>query len=192
MTDQPNPNRTAPGDQEVLVESLWDTKKRAYRVAITLDGRTYARLDARSALAHAAAVLAHAQHAEYDAAVLTQLHTLGLPIEAAGESIAGLRDKRRVPSAADTAPLRLEPGVTTAGKPFIAIKLHGEPVGQWDIPDARAHAMYVMEAVEGARLDTDYRNYLVQEVGLDDNRASQVVHGLADHRPPYAGKEPRP
>lgn len=175
---------TTADEQQLLVETLWDTKKRAYRVAITLDGRTYARLDARSALAHAAAVLAHAQHAEYDAAVLTQLHQmLSLPIEAAGHSIVELRDKRRVPSAADTAPLRLEPGVTAAGKPFIAIKHHGDTVGQWDVPDARTHAMNVIEAVEAARLDTDYRNFLVKEVGIDDARASQVVHDLADHRP---------
>jgi hypothetical protein len=192
MTEQPHPDRADSGEQQLLVETLWDTKKRAYRVAITLDGRTYARLDARSALAHAAAVLAHAQHAEYDAAVLTQLQKLGLPLEAAGQAVATLRHIRRVPSAADTAPLRLEPGVNTAGKPFIAIKLHGDPVGQWDIPDARAHAMHVIETVEAARLDTDYRNYLVTEVRLDDATASRVVHDLADHRPPYTDDDGRP
>lgn len=181
-TDQTPAAAAGPG--VLSVETNYNPKRRAYAVRLLLDDQAVVRMDSAAALKHAAAVLVFAQHAEYDAAVARQfINDLGTPMEMAGFMVTQLRETRRTPSKLDTAPLELSTLVTPELYGAVAIHLKGRQVGQWTVADARAHASFVLETVEAAKLDTLYRRYLVDSVGLDENRASQVVHHVGQHRP---------
>lgn len=169
---------------ELLVETSWSERRRAYAVQLVLQAEPIARMDHAAALKHAAAVLAVAQHAEHDGALLRQMtEHLGMPAEVAAHTVRSLRETRRVPSKADTAPLTLSPVVTSAMRAGVDIHHRGEQLGRWTLADARAHAQYLLEAVEAARLDTAYRRYLVDVVGVGEASASAAVYGLRDFRP---------
>ncbi len=134
-------------------------------------------LDRDAALRYAAAVLATAQRAEFDAAVLALLtNRLGLDLQAAGWFVGSLRNDRPAINPADTAPLVLEPGI--AMRPphpaFIKILIHGKVVGQWEVVDARSHALHVLETLEGADLDAGLFRHLMA-MDLDEGRARNVV-----------------
>lgn len=169
---------------ELLVETSWNERRRSYAVQLVLQAQPIARMDQAAAFKHAAAVLAVAQHAEHDGALLRQMiEHLGMPAEVAAHTVRTLRETRRVPSKADTAPLVLAPVVTEAMRAGVDIHHRGEHLGRWTLRDARAHAQYLLEAVEAARLDTAYRRYLVDVVGVGDGSASAAVYGLQDFRP---------
>jgi len=135
-------------------------------------------------LTYAAGVLAAAARAEYDAAVLAQMTSekLGLPMQVAAEVIQELRKDRPPLDPAITWPFTFEPGVTKELHPFIKIICGGEPIGQWDVSDARSHAMGVLQSVAVADLDSAYLRALVGSVGLDRNRGMHVVDDLSNYR----------
>lgn len=133
-------------------------------------------------LRYATTVLGAAQRAEYDAAVFAQMRTLVTDDRAVAELITDLREDRPPLDDAATAPLGLVPGVNREGKPFIAVHIDGKHVGQWDVPDARSHALHALETVEAAELDGHYFRALKGLVGLDENRARQVVEDIGRHR----------
>lgn len=121
-------------------------------------------LDHDVAHAHAAHVLAAAQRAEYDAAIMGQLvHALtvkGEPkeqaLQYAAKSLDDIRQTRPELPASPT-PIRLLPGVSVfTGQPFLVLFVREEEVGQWSVSDARQHALFVLETVDAAELDNGY------------------------------------
>jgi hypothetical protein len=135
------------------------------------------------AVRHALAVITQAERAEYDAAILALLHTrLGMPLPDAGAFVANdLRPDR--PPVEDPGPIELIPGVSHRDlRPFLNLRLDGKPVGQWEIGDARQHAMFVLQAIAAVDNDAALHRLLIGAIGLDDQRARAVVEDLANHR----------
>lgn len=183
MSGRHKRQRQEPSDQS---EGLWiNTEERpegGFYVVVSIGGDRIWRLDADACLNYVLACTMAAQQAEYDAAVLKQMTSLGLEPELVAQMIAkDLRMDR--PSVPDAAPgLRYAPGVTAQGKPFLKIELDGEGVGQLDLDQLREHSMSVLEAPVAADLDSAYKRALVGLIGLDAGRASNVVADLANHR----------
>ncbi len=163
----------------------------------SLDGSTYmvtveasddlARvLTPDDALQYAWGVLAAAQRADYDAAIIKQLRKLDLPLDAVGQMIADLRNDRPALDPAHTQPLRLQSGVNQKYEPFLLLYIGGaeEPAGQWTVHDARQHALTVLEVVSAAELDSAYYRALVGQVGIDGPRARNVVEDISNFREP--------
>jgi hypothetical protein len=102
------------------------------------------------------------------------------------ESRAGcvedLRADRPPLDHAATAPLRLEPGVNSHLEPFIGVFIAGKQVGQWTCADARGHAAGIFEVMSAVDLDAAYHRFLVGTVGIEPDRARNVVTGLLDIR----------
>ncbi len=135
------------------------------------------------AFRHAQGILAAAHRAAYDAAVGRQMiHRFGLTLEHAYELIVMLRNDRPPLDAADTAPLRLEPGVNKDLKPFLALYVNGEHVGQWDVDQAEQHAIWVLSMVGAADLDSAYYRMLVGQQQIEESQARQAVDDLANYR----------
>ena len=155
-----------------------------YVVAIEVGPDESWMLDRHQIRAHGIAVLEAAARAEYDAAVFAQLSTLSVDQRAIGQVLTDLRAERPPLDTAATAPLELEPGVSHRDhRGFLTLKLHGDPLGQWELDDARRHALACLEVQAAVDLDAIYRTTLVGIVGLDDARARAVVGALAEHRP---------
>lgn len=164
----------------------------SYGIVIHDGADTVRALTRDEAYAHAQAVLAAAQRAEYDAAVFLQLtRKLGLPVEVASASVQDLRDVRVSLDASALHPLGLEPGATVEGKPYIVVSLEGDRVGQWTPADARLHAAAALELAEVVRLDSDYYEWLRTSPGVEEGRARAAVDDLVNHRPTSAEDAPR-
>src|SRR5262245_52634719 len=178
-----NDNATERDDGGVWVTTE-DGDGGAYQLTVSFGDRHSRVLDREAAYRYAAGVLAACQRAEYDAAVIKQMTTtVGVDLVAATKLIAVFREDRAPLDHAATAPIRLEPGVShRTGKGFLQIAVDGDTVGQWDAADGRSHALFVLECIEVAELDTGYRKLLVGAVGIDDQRARNVVHDLANYR----------
>jgi hypothetical protein len=155
-----------------------------YVVTLETDQDTSRVLTPDEALQHAAGILAAVTRAEYDAAVLRQLVDLqGLQAEAAMQMVKEMRTDRPPLDPAATDPMAFEPGVAMAGwRPFLIVELHGRPVGQWSMADARSHALAVLEAVTVADLDSGYYSTLIGAIRLEKSVARQVVDGLKKYR----------
>ncbi len=156
-----------------------------YWVVLEIDDDTSHPLPVASAMVHARAVLAAVARAEYDAAVVRQMTKVGKAGDKdhrhAATLVGMMRNDR--PPIEWPSPLALEPGVSAfTGDPFLHVMIRGRIVGQWTIPDARDHAIGVLEAVEAAYLDGGYLRAL-RTAGIDDPQARAVVDNLATHRP---------
>lgn len=151
-----------------------------YRVTLEIDDDTAQVLGRGWAQIYASAILAAVARAEYDAAVIRQM-TAVAGQTAAVALVAQMRADR--PPITWPTPLTLDPGVSAAtGAAFLHILIKGEIVGQWTIPDAREHALAVLEAVEVADLDGAYLRALRSSCGVDEHQARVVVDGMAEHR----------
>ena len=130
------------------------------------------------------AVLAAAERADYDAAVLRQLTDKGITADDAAAVIADLRRDRPPLDDTATAPLRFVPGVAQRdGRGFITLELDGAGIGQLDIDEARSHALHALGAGIAADLDAGYHHALRGIIGLDDHAARAAVADLAEYRP---------
>lgn len=159
-----------------------------YVVTIEFDDDHATVLTPRTARDYASAVLEYAQRAEYDGAVVTQLRSLGVEDQAIMAVVTDLRsDRPPVEGRGILAPMKIEPGVNPHGKGFLKLDLNGNE-GQWEVPEARTHALTVLEAVHAADLDSGYYRALTGLVGLDQGRARQVIADLADHRWDYGDR----
>lgn len=163
------------------------------RTEPSLDGRTYVvtveasedlacTLSPQEATQYALAVLTAASRADYDASVARQMTKVVGSKDAVLQLVTDLRRDRPPLDDSATAPLTFEPGVNSKHQPFLLLKLNGEPVGQWDVEDARSHALAVMEAVVCADLDSAYYRALTSLVGIEEPRARNVVEDLARWR----------
>ena len=139
-------------------------------------GKTVRWLDKEQVYLHCHAVVQATVRAEHDAAVFRQLHhSVGLPMDVAGEMVDRLRKARNPLDAQALQPLGLVPGVTVAGKPFLELLVNGHKVGQWGPEEARQHAMGCMELAAAVDCDNAYRDCLMDEVGVEENR---VAYGM--------------
>jgi hypothetical protein len=155
----------------------------SYCVAIGVGDDESWIIDRQMALRHAATTIEAVARADYDASVMRQLTSLGIEPANAGFVVADLRADRPPLDYESTAPLSFEPGVSHRnGRGFVTILLHGDRIGQWELDDARHHALACLEVVAAVELDAAYRRALVGIIGLDDGRARAVVGDLAEHR----------
>lgn len=169
------------------METLWVKTEPdlagVYHVVLELGPDDIWTLDEDAAYRWVGHCLAAAAQAEYDAAVLAQLTALGLPQDVVVATVQKLRSGRpaSVPLAEGTG-LALVPGVSASTrKGFLRIERNGQPIGQWEIEDARQHGMYVVESVEVAKLDTAYLAVL-READLGDDVAHHAVANLGKYR----------
>lgn len=153
---------------------------RTYVVTVQLDGDTARTLDRDQGNAWVNTVLAVAARAEHDALVLRQLTAMGISLHEAAQCIADLREDRPPLDVAATEPMRLEPGVSPKGEPFIGVFIKGTQVGQWTGTDARSHAAGILEVLTAVDLDAAYHRYLVGTIGVDAELARSAVNRLAD------------
>lgn len=154
-----------------------------YHVYLELGEDDVIPLGVDDAYGWAREVLSAVAAAEYDAAVLHQADALGLE-DAAVEVVTQLRADRaeHVPVSAIPG-LALVPGVSAATRMgFLRLERHGEPIGQWELEDARQHALAVIEAFEVSILDSSYLRMLERAIGVERDRALQVVADLYRHR----------
>jgi hypothetical protein len=125
------------------------------------------------------------QRAEFDSAVMRLLvRKLGMDLNTAGNFVAqDLRKGREPVRVHDACRLGFRPGVSKYGfKPFLSVLLDDEPVGQWELPDARSHAMHVIETCEAVDLDAALKRVLTEVLELDPARAGAVIHDQQKHR----------
>lgn len=172
-----------PEDPGVWVESDVHADGR-YGITIRA-GNVVRGLSQAETTAHALAVVAAAQRAEYDAATLNLLMSIGIELGPAALSMNELRDARPRIDAEALAPLSIAPGVSAqTRKPFLTVLAGDMDVGQWTVDDARRHALAALEVAEAVELDQALFDWLVSDafVGLDEGRARQVVASIAKHR----------
>lgn len=168
--------------------SVWVTSdltpSGGYQLAIHFDDDTSRVLDRDAAYAYAATVLDAAERADYDAAVIRQFtRKMGTTKELAAHSVADLRADRPPLDLTAIAPLELQPGVSAkTGNAFLVIAREGRQIGQWSTEDARGHALHVLSALHAIPLDAAYRRYLIGQVGIEPERALNVVDDLQNHR----------
>jgi hypothetical protein len=140
-------------------------------------------LDRTAAIRYATTVLAAVAAAEYDAAVVHQMTSIGMGLDVVGQVLTDLRHKR--PSIDDEAtwPIVFQPGVSHRdGRGFLTLVKRSEPVGQLELDAARSHALHVLEVIQVAELDRIYHRLLTKLIGVDDQRARAVVADLGEHR----------
>lgn len=138
-------------------------------------------LTRQEGLAYVDQVLTAAVWAQHDAAVVRQLLSMDIALTAAAASIADLRADRPPLDPKITAPLTLTPGVAGRNRQgFLIVEVAGLRIGQWTPGDARDHALNVLEVIHAVDLDAAYRRYLIGNIALDAQRASAVIHGLAE------------
>jgi hypothetical protein len=170
------------------VTSIWVTSDVTpfgnYQLAIHFDDDTSRILDRDAAYAYTATVLDACERADYDAAVIGQFtQAMSIPKDHAARFVADLRADRPPLDLAAIAPLELQPGVSAkTGDPFLAILRDGKQIGQWTTADARGHALHVLGAIHAVPLDAAYRRYLIGQVGIEPDRALNVVDDLQNHR----------
>lgn len=142
-------------------------------------GETSRWLTREQVYAHAAEVVTAARRAEYDAALLRQLHgELGLPVQEVGMTVQTIREQRVPLDVEALNPLRLEPCATPEGKAFLVLSIGAHKVGQWTPGDARRHAMACLDLAEVVRLDNGYFAFLTGGDGVPEGPARAAVAGL--------------
>ena len=169
-------------------DSVW------IRTEPSVDGKTFMvtveftedrsiTLDRQGAFEYAHAILTAVQYAEYDAAVYQQMKSRIPDEQTAMQLVVDMRAERPEPDFSNYAPFALAPGVSMwSGKAFLRVMLDGKTAGQWELDAAREHAMMAIEALIVADLDNAYLKILKGLVGLEDEKARQVVADLVRFR----------
>jgi hypothetical protein len=106
---------------------------------------------------YATAVLTAWARAQHEQAVWAQLQSTRMTLELAAHVIGEYRSKQEPPNPAHTAPLSFTPLVsnrTMRGK--VNVALDGVEFGQWDLDEARGHAMHVLEVAAMTPCDQAY------------------------------------
>lgn len=184
--DKPNKPRRRRNEPEDQTEGVWinsdvDPVTGLYHLSISYEGDLTWPLSYDDAWAYARVLATQLARVTHDAAAFDQLTTIGLSPEAAAALITtDLRPDRRPVD--QVGRLRLEPGVTVQGKPFLALFVDDKPVGQWSVDDAREHLVALLESIETIELDDKLRQVLLHTVGVEDGIARAFVHNLHEHR----------
>lgn len=161
----------------------YPNEKGHYGVVIEVGQDRTFPMDAVAAYAWAREVLSAVAAAEYDAAVIRQMHHLGLDDHGAASVVSQIRADR-----AEEVPLSMIPGLSMKSgvsartrQGFLLISLDGEAFGQWDMDQAREHALALLTAVEVAVLDAAYLRALLR-TGLNLDLALRAIAGLSKYR----------
>lgn len=155
----------------------------SYAVTVAFTDDVAVTLDTTRAAEYAVAVLDAVQAAEYDAAVLAQLHGLGLAEKAAATFIAEDLRPKRPPLRETGTPLELVPGISHRDRRgFLGVRIGGEQAGQWELSDARSHALAVLECAVAVRYDAVYHAALTGLLNIDDGKARAIVQDIGEHR----------
>lgn len=175
---------TAVDDERAAVWVESDrTQQGIYRATVHPTPDVSMPLGYKQATAYAEAVVLACEYADYDAAVIAQLTSAGIPAEDAAEQVAVLREHRRAVPTDATRPLTFTPIVSYSNRrPYVHVHLNGEQLSQWDTDEARGHAMHVLSVAVAASLDQRYYEHLTKRVGLSDEQAAAGVHTLREHR----------
>lgn len=165
----------------VWINTIPDPVTGVYHPVVSFDADNVFPLDEQTAIAYAMYLLRACATASHDAAVVAQLtHITNGDVQAAVQIREDLRQER--PEAEPVSQMAFSPHVSArTGEPFLLLRLKGETVGQWTVPDAREHAVHVLEAVYAGELDSAYLRTL-RSMGLDDNRGRAAVADLAHWR----------
>lgn len=134
-------------------------------------------------LTYASAVLRACASAEYDAAMLAQLTgKLKMPERMVGPMLVELREQRG-PGTWQAGPLILTPGVSVFNRaPFLRCEVPGDLTWQWSPAEAKQHARHVLEVAAAVEYDAAYRAFLIDKVGIEPERALNVVGDIANFR----------
>lgn len=157
-----------------------------YMVTLSVGEDSIVHLTPERAFGYAQVLLGHICRAEHDAAIVRQMRkVMGTDpdtMKTIALLIRDVRDDRPPLDDEATAPLTFEPGVNQSHKGFLTVSHRGEKFGTWGIKAAKSHALGIIEAVENANLDAAYVRALVGIVGIEKNRALNVVHDLVNYR----------
>jgi hypothetical protein len=83
-------------------------------------------------------------------------------------------------------------GVNAKGEPFVQLIKGTEIFAQMDVNQAREHAQAVLESAEAAEQDAFIMKFMQEKVGLDRNRAGQVLIDFRRYRAETTGKKGGP
>ncbi len=168
---------------EVPPANLMPGATAQYAVTVTARG-VVLPLTRQTGLAYCATVMEAAARAEYDQVVYAHLHSIFGDHRQALNAVMELREDRAPLDDTATAPFRFEPLVLSKTlRGAVNGYVRGDPVTQWEVADARQHALHVLDVVSGVDLDTAYHRYLRGVVGLDGDRCLAAVGALRRHRP---------
>lgn len=162
----------------------------AYVCAISLGGKRVLTLNREQAAAYVTEVTWAVTCAEYDAAVRAQLTAAKMDRTTTAMVVHNIRGNRRPILASATAPLELNPIVSSrTHQPIMQARLGGKR-WQWDMDTTRQHARHVLEVSLGADMDAQYFRFL-RDCNLEEDIARHYVTGLreymASYNPPSAG-----
>ncbi|WP_026923307.1 hypothetical protein [Glycomyces arizonensis] len=154
----------------------------AYTVAIHYTPDRSISLNAPLARAYARDVTGAISTAEYAAAVLRQLTTIGVDEDNAAPTVGDLMGKAwKGLDLADG--VRAVPLISQRDRrPYVRIDVDGHPLTQWEPVDAHDHVMNVMNVAAAARLDSAYYEFLKGPLDLPEEKARGLVADLAQHR----------
>ncbi len=172
-----------PGDDDLWVRSDL-LPNGSYGVTVNLGADHAVTLGRDNAVAYAVTVIDVANRAEYDAAVLRQLTDAGVSFDAATQAVTDLRADRP-PPAATYGPFSFEPVVSRVdqrGRVVMRVDRSERGAGTFEPAAAREHATHVLDVLAVADLDAGYLRLLRGLIGLDEERARNVVGDLARYR----------
>ena len=86
-------------------------------------------------------------------------------------------------------PLWHQSGVNKHGEPFVQLLLGERVIGQMSPQEARDHARAITEAAEASEQDAFMISFMQEKVGLDLNRAMQVLMDFRAWRVERTGKK---
>lgn len=120
--------------------------------------------------------------AQYGAAVLKQLTTIGIDDNNALPTVGEIMGERwagvELPGGARIIPLISQ----RDRKPYVRIDIGGDPLTQWSPADATDHALHVLMVAATVPLDTAYFEFLRATLNLPEEKARGLVGDLAAHR----------
>lgn len=83
-------------------------------------------------------------------------------------------------------------GVAPTGEPFVQLLQDDKIIAQMSPEMARDHARAITEAAESAEQDAFIMDFMVRKVGLDIQRAGQVLIDFRNYRAEQTGKSQGP
>lgn len=173
------------GDEATILVQSGVTALGVYVAEIVFDADTTRMLKPDEVAAYCDALSRGMATAQYDAAVMRQLHNVaGLTVDDAVWVRDQLRQTRPHLDQQAVRPMIVRPSVgQRTGKPFLDIRLKGSDLRWTWFPDEVAeHVRAVREVSITADLDFAYRKVLSTDFGLDDGRARVYVDGLRKWR----------
>ena len=166
-------------ETDVYLRAMMALDESGYVMSLEVGEDNARVLTPGDAVRYGAAMLRAVAQAEHDASVVRQsVEMLQIPLEGATAFIAAMRQERPAPDPQDTAPLIFEPSVSTLYEPFIEVWFDGEALWQWDMDEARAHAVEVITGAHRADLDSAYYHMLMGSVNLEKREARLAVADL--------------